>query len=173
MTSFKPTWMLNSVYGLTPEALQTHDIHTVLVDLDNTIVAWCDPLGTPALKEWLQTLKEAHIQVAIVSNNRQNRVAKVANTLDIPYVASAKKPLSSGLKKAMENLQSTPDKTIMVGDQLLTDIVAGTLSKMRTVMVKPLVNSDYFMTKINRFFERRILAKWQKKYHLEWRETLD
>lgn len=45
---------------------------------------------------------------------------------------------------------------LMVGDQLLTDIVAGNLAGVRTVLVKPLVKTDKWNTRINRCVEKFI-----------------
>ena len=53
LKNFKPTWMVNAIYDLTPEQLKAQGIKAVLTDLDNTLIAWNNPNGTPQLKEWL------------------------------------------------------------------------------------------------------------------------
>ncbi|ETJ00406.1 MAG: hypothetical protein Q611_LSC00081G0001, partial [Leuconostoc sp. DORA_2] len=51
---FTPTYMVERIYDLTVEDLKAHGITTVLADLDNTLLAWNNPDGTPELKQWLQ-----------------------------------------------------------------------------------------------------------------------
>lgn len=52
----------------------------------------------------------------------------------------------------------------MVGDQLMTDIRASHRAGIKSVLVKPLVASDAWNTKINRWRERRVMAKLEEKY---------
>lgn len=50
------------------------------------------------------------------------------------------------------------DQVMMVGDQLITDMQAGNLAGVETVLVKPLVETDKWNTRINRFFEKIIFS---------------
>ena len=50
---YKPTWMVSSIYQITPEQLKKLGIKAVLTDLDNTLIAWNNPDGTPELRAWL------------------------------------------------------------------------------------------------------------------------
>ncbi len=40
----------------------------------------------------------------------------------------------------------------MVGDQLLTDVVASNVAGVRSILVQPLIETDAWNTRINRFF---------------------
>ncbi len=46
------------------------------------------------------------------------------------------------------------DQVMMVGDQLITDIQAGNLAGVETVLVEPLIKTDKWNTRINRFLEK-------------------
>lgn len=48
------------------------------------------------------------------------------------------------------------EQVMMVGDQLITDMQAGNLAGVKTVLVKPLVETDKWNTRINRFLEKII-----------------
>lgn len=52
----------------------------------------------------------------------------------------------------------------MVGDQLMTDIRASHRAGIRSILVKPLVTSDAWNTKFNRWREQRMFAKLEEKY---------
>ena len=76
MNIFKPTWMIERIYNLSAKDLKAKGITTVLTDLDNTLIAWNNPDGTPELKRWISELKREGIRVIVVSNNSHSRVSK-------------------------------------------------------------------------------------------------
>ena len=53
---YRPQFMVEAVYDLKPDQLREHGIRTVLVDLDNTLIAWNNPDGTPELRAWLDEM---------------------------------------------------------------------------------------------------------------------
>jgi predicted HAD superfamily phosphohydrolase YqeG len=62
----------------------------------------------------------------------------------------------------------------MVGDQLLTDVWAANNAGMRSILVKPLIETDQWNTKINRFFEKGVKKDMLKNNpQLQWRKQLD
>lgn len=101
---FKPTWMVNSIYSVSPAQLKEQGIRAVFSDLDNTLIAWNNPDGTPELKEWMNALHEANIPLIVISNNSKERVAKAVNNLDLPFVSRSLKPLSFGIERARKSL---------------------------------------------------------------------
>ena len=62
---FKPTWMVNTIYSVSPAQLKEQGVRAVFSDLDNTLIAWNNPDGTPELKEWMDALREAHIPLIV------------------------------------------------------------------------------------------------------------
>ena len=63
------------------------------------------------------------------------------------------KPAPFALCRAMEMHGATPDKTVMIGDQVFTDVAAGNLAGVRTVLVRPQSRRDLWYTQIFRVFE--------------------
>lgn len=172
--SFKPTWMLDAIYHLTPEQIHAKGIKAILTDLDNTLVAWNNPDGTEKLHDWLDEMQADGITVMIVSNNSTERVARVADPLNLPFVSRAFKPNTKGLKEAMERLDLTADEVVMVGDQYLTDICGANRAKMRSILVKPLLETDQWNTKINRFLEKGVRKRVAKQHpDMTWRTSID
>ena len=70
---YRPTFVVEAVYDLKAEDLLRHGIHAVLVDLDNTLIAWNNPDGTPEVRAWLDEMTMADISVVVVSNNSDSR----------------------------------------------------------------------------------------------------
>lgn len=171
---YKPTWMLKAVYQLTPEKLQEYGIKAVLVDLDNTLIAWNNPDGTPELKKWIDEMNEAGIPVMVVSNNKAERVQRAVQHLNLPYVARALKPFQKGFKEAQSKLNLTPGELLMVGDQLMTDIRGANRAGIRNVLVQPIVETDAWNTRLNRAMERKIMKYLKNKYSdMIWKEQID
>lgn len=170
---FKPTWMLEAIYQLTPEELAKHNIRAVLTDLDNTLIAWNNPDGTPELLAWIETMKAANIPVIVVSNNKAERVERAISHLKLDFVARALKPLSKGVNEAVAKLDLPASEIVMVGDQVMTDIRASNGAGVRSILVKPIVNSDAWNTKPNRAMEKVVLTHLHKKdLEMKWRSEL-
>lgn len=161
---YKPTWMVSSIYQITPEQLKKLGIHAVLTDLDNTLIAWNNPDGTPELHAWLEEMKKAEIPVIVVSNNKSSRVARAVKPLGLTYISRAMKPFGWGILRALKQLNLHPDHVIMVGDQLMTDIRASHAANVRSVLVKPIVETDAWNTRINRMREKVVMKYLVKKH---------
>lgn len=171
---FKPVWMVESVYQISAEQLHKHNIKAVFVDLDNTLIAWNNPLGTKELLVWLEEMKLNNISITIISNNSGDRVEKVAKHLDLHYVPRAFKPSRRAYLRAAKQAGFPLEQCVMVGDQLITDIFGANRAGVRSILVIPILDSDAWNTKINRFFERFILKKLIKDDpNMIWRKTLE
>ena len=82
--------------------------------------------------------------------------------------------MTRGLKEATTILQLQPSEVVMVGDQLLTDVWSAHNAGMRSILVKPLIETDQWNTKINRFFEKGVKRNMLKDNpQLQWRKELD
>lgn len=169
-STYKPTWMVEAIYQVTPEQLKKHEIKAVLTDLDNTLIAWNNPDGTEELREWLERMKQAEIPVVVVSNNSAERVERAIQQFDLDYVARALKPLSNGINRACKELAIEKSQIVMVGDQIMTDIKAANSAGIRSILVQPVVQTDGWKTQFNRFWERKIM-KYLLNTHpeMKWR----
>jgi len=171
---FKPTWMVESIYNISPEQLKNLGVEVVLTDLDNTLIAWNVPGATEQTIQWIQWMKDADIQVVIISNNSGNRVEKVASILDVEFVPNALKPTKHGFKKVLDKIGYDKTNTLMVGDQILTDIIGANNIGIESVLVKPIMDSDAWNTKINRFVELRIMNLLLKRDpNMKWSRSLN
>ena len=173
-SKYKPTWMIDAIYKNTPAQLKKLGIKAVLTDLDNTLIAWNNPDGTEELKTWLLEMKNAGITVLVVSNNKDSRIKRVVEKFDLDYVARALKPTARGFKLAEKKLGLKPSEMLMVGDQIMTDIRGANAAGIRNVLVQPIVDTDGWNTRINRFFERKIMKYLSKKHpEMTWRGGLE
>ncbi|UQS85273.1 YqeG family HAD IIIA-type phosphatase [Apilactobacillus apisilvae] len=174
ISKFKPTWMIPMIYNISPIKLEDMGIKAVFTDLDNTLIPWNNPYGTPQLRNWLKKLKKHNIRLVVISNNKHSRVKKALEMLNLDFISRSFKPLPKGIDRALNKYHLDKKQVIMVGDQLLTDVWASNNAGVRSVLVKPLISTDAWNTKPNRFIEKKIWKKLLKKYNdLEWQEDIN
>jgi len=161
---FLPKLRVKSVYDIPLDELYAQGIRGLITDLDNTLVGAKAPLATDELVKWLATVKQRGIDVVIVSNNNDSRVGAFAAPLGLPYIHAARKPAQRAFQRALELLKLDASQTLMVGDQLMTDVFGGNRMGLHTVLVAPISPKDEgMMTKVNRRLERIAIAKLRKR----------
>lgn len=172
LKSFLPNKHVESIFEITPEFLISNNKKGIIIDLDNTLVPWNVAHATDDVKNWLELIRDAHIQVIIFSNNNRERVTLFAEPLETPFVYKARKPLQKAFRKAKRIMELEESEIVVIGDQLLTDIFGGNRAGFDTILVVPIVQSDAAITKFNRRIERLILNYFYRKGKLKRRNHI-
>ncbi|CAM3113465.1 YqeG family HAD IIIA-type phosphatase [Filibacter tadaridae] len=167
---FLPNEFVKTVFQVTPEYLRAKGIKGVITDLDNTLVAWDNPAATPEIIEWMKGMNNAGILVTVVSNNNEMRVKTFCDPLGTPFICDARKPMTKSFKKACAAMGTKKEETVVIGDQLMTDILGGNRKGLHTILVVPVASSDGFFTKFNRMIERRIMARMKRRGLITWED---
>lgn len=162
-----------SIFEVDPSFYAAVGVKIVLSDLDNTL----DPNKTKTPSEQAKALKakldEAGVLLMIISNNSPKRVGRYAEALGVPYACHMLKPFSGRLKKLLKSLGYRPEEALMVGDQIMTDVLASNRAGVRCLLTDPLVKSEPPWTKWNRLWERPSRKKMMKKNMIpSWRSFL-
>ena len=77
------------------------------------------------------------------------------------------------IKKFIKDNNIDINKTMLVGDQLITDVLMANNAKLRVLLTEKLVKEDQWTTHINRIFDRPIRRYLAKKGKLvDWRDKL-
>lgn len=168
---FLPKKHVNSIFDITPDFLQSEGKKGIIIDLDNTLVPWNVSHATDEVIEWLNKMAEADIKVTIFSNNNKERVTIFAEPLKTPFIYKANKPLQRAFRRAKTMMELEQNEIVVIGDQLLTDILGGNRAGFYTILVVPIVQSDAPITKFNRNLERLILNHFYRKGKLSRRMT--
>jgi hypothetical protein len=158
MGLIRPDRYLSDVTKVDLDDLRTAGVRAVLLDLDNTILPRDRHDVPPELETWVRSLPEAGFAVSFVSNNWHESVYARAAALGVDIVAKAFKPAPFAFLIALGRLGFRPRQTVVIGDQLFTDVIGGNLIGAMTVLVKPLSRSDLQHTLLLRRLERVILA---------------
>ncbi|MDF0728567.1 YqeG family HAD IIIA-type phosphatase [Cytobacillus sp. S13-E01] len=167
---FLPDEHVKSIFDISPKKLAARGIKGIITDLDNTLVEWDRKSATPQLIEWFRLMKNEGIMVTIVSNNIEQRVKAFSDPLEIPFIFEARKPMVKAFRKAVMEMNLKSEEIVVIGDQLLTDVLGGNRSGLHTILVVPVAQTDGFFTRINRRIERRLLTWMKRKGMLYWEE---
>ncbi len=165
-----PDEFVSTVFDITPEKLKEKGFKGIITDLDNTLIEWDRADATEELAAWFKHMQDAGISIVIASNNNEERVKCFAEPLGIPYISRARKPLGKGFYQALVRLKLKRDEVAMVGDQLLTDVMGAKRQKLYTILVRPVAQSDGFVTRFNRFVERRVFNDLKRKGIKTWED---
>lgn len=153
----RPAEYRQSIFEIDLARLKQRGKRAIILDLDNTMVRWNDPDPTPGLLTWLDEVKAKGFATCIVSNNSGPRVSEFAAKVGVPFISKATKPRRKGFRAAMNLLGVTPGETVVVGDQIFTDVLGGNRAGVYTILVVPLDPREFVGTRLVRQVERRVL----------------
>jgi HAD superfamily phosphatase (TIGR01668 family) len=169
MSRLIPDLYVDSVYDIDLDQMQARGVKGIITDLDNTLVRWDEPEATPKLIEWLDHVRDTRgIKVCIVSNNNNHRVERFAKPLNIPWVAKARKPKRSPFVRALDVLGTKREETVVIGDQMFTDVLGGNRMGLYTILVVPIADKEYIGTKVLRMMERIALRILRSRGMIPW-----
>ena len=158
MGALGPDRYVAAVERIDLEELRRSGVRAILLDRDNTIVPRDHETAPPAVEAWLDRARALGFSLYIVSNNfHRSQVARSSDELGMGFISHAMKPAPFALKRALARLGIARREAVMIGDQIYTDVWAGKLAGIRTILVKPQSREDLWYTQIFRIFERRAL----------------
>lgn len=160
---FMPDRHFESYRELSPEFLSARGIRLLLSDIDNTLAPYEQSEPDEALRAWLAAMNDAGIAVAFVSNNHADRVELFNRTLGCRAYSDAHKPLKKTMRRAMREHGATPETTAMLGDQLLTDVLAGKGLGLFSFTVPPIRDKRDLFTRFKRLLERPVFRAYHKR----------
>lgn len=158
-----PKIYVSSITDIQVEWLKELGIKGVLFDLDNTIIRRDSYRFPPEVASYICELRQHGLKVCIISNNRRKRVVAIAGLLEVPSIHRAVKPLVKSFRRAMKMLGTSAKETVLVGDQIFTDILGGNLAGLHTILVVPMQGKDFWGSRlICRPLEKLVLARLSK-----------
>lgn len=155
----RPDHAVRGLADVPLDLLAAWKVRGIIVDLDNTLVGYTELAVTPEVQAWLARAHAAGFRMVLLSNNFNVRVTAIGDALGIPTVANALKPLPTGFLRAMRLLGTRRHETVVVGDQLFTDVLGAKVVGLRTILTEPLMEHDFPATRILRLLERVVLRR--------------
>lgn len=164
MIKYLPTYMSATIYDIDFAKLYALNKKNIIMDLDNTLIPYSKCEADVALSKWHQQLKATGFNLYIASNNNDKRIIKFSKTFPLDgYLTKAGKPKAAKLLLFMKEHGLKPEETIMLGDQILTDIAGANNAGIDSILVTSIdKSSQKWYTKINRIRETKIIKKLYK-----------
>ena len=142
MALFRPKQILPIFTEFDAKYYRERGFDTVFLDIDNTIAIPDTGTCDERAEQFIKNLRENGFRVLIFSNNNLNRVKMFIRDIDADIWFWAGKPLPFAYWMACLKLKTRPSRTIVMGDQLLTDVFAAKRNRLRAVVVKPIKKKE-------------------------------
>ncbi|MDQ2679514.1 MAG: YqeG family HAD IIIA-type phosphatase [Candidatus Eremiobacteraeota bacterium] len=162
--SFRPKWLRPTSFArriedISLDQLNESGVSGIIVDLDNTLIGYRDPVPAIGVETWIARALASGIRVAIVTNNSSDLAHRVAHHLGCACVHRARKPHSGGFRAALEVLGTGKAATIVIGDQVFTDVLGAKLFGLRVILTEPVAQREEWWMRPLRFLERVVLYR--------------
>lgn len=162
MNLFRPNMYKKNIFEIDYNKLKEQGIKCLVFDLDNTLGLIEHEKCPLKTKKLLKELQKDFL-ILISSNNTKKRIAPYLKDLGIGGVAFSLKPSTKGLRKIKKHYNLNKKEMVMIGDQIVTDILSGNRYKIMTILVDPLGEKDLRITGLNRKIEARIIKYYKKR----------
>ncbi len=129
----------------------------VLLDLDNTLSIHGSHAPDDFARQVVDKIRQAGLVPILASNALRQRAAAFAAELKIPFVPGTGKPFPFKIRKAIKKAGFTNQDTVLVGDQIFTDVLAARLVPVYAILVKPRFESEAWNVRIKRSLEKPFL----------------
>ena len=163
----RPDYYFRRITDISPDFFTENGIEALLLDVDGTLT----PDGITVLSDdvlkWIESARELGIRMSIVSNNGEERVRVFADRYGFSYVYKAKKPLAGSLGRSLASVNGTKENTVLIGDQIFTDIWYAKNCGIRSVLVDPMAADIYPFVKFKRILERPIRRAVHRQFGSE------
>lgn len=133
-----PKRAVRDIYEITPDFLKTQGITLLLMDLDNTLAPYSTDEASPELKAWIDSMKAGGIEPFLFSNNKGDRPEIFSKQLDVEFVKLAHKPKQAVLRTVLAAKGADAEHTAIIGDQIYTDVLCGSLGGLYPIVVRPI-----------------------------------
>ncbi len=161
LKTFYPDQYVASTYVIDFDKLYEEGIRGLIFDIDNTLVPHGAPADERAIKLF-QKLKEIGFRCCLISNNKEPRVAKFNEPIQVDYVYDAHKPSTKNYRKAMEIMGTDTSNTVFIGDQLFTDVWGAKRTGIKSILVKPIHPKEEIQIVLKRYLEKIVLYFYLK-----------
>jgi HAD superfamily phosphatase (TIGR01668 family) len=157
--TFIPEYYFEAFHEASAEFLLSIGVKGIVLDVDNTLEPYENPTPGEHVVRWLESLRAAGISAAIVSNNGGERINLFNKSLGLPAYYKANKPFKKNVLNAMNDMGTVKENTVLMGDQVFTDVWAAHNAGIRAILVPPIKDKTDLLTKFKRLLEKLVLKR--------------
>ena len=162
MGIFRPKMYKKNIHQINYKLLKRKGIKCLIFDLDNTLGLIENKTCPEETKKLINKLQKDFL-VLVLSNNTNRRLKPYLEELGVGGVAWGMKPSIKGLIKIKFRYKLKKKEMCIIGDQIVTDVLAANRFRIYSVLVDPLGEKDLKITGLNRKIEARIISKYEKR----------
>ena len=159
----KPDVKLDRITDIKIELLKKYGISALILDVDNTMSTHHGQILTEGLSDWLAYMQNGGIDLTILSNSNEKRVAPFAAKVGLDYISMGLKPLPFGFLRAVRSLGVKRKNAAIVGDQIFTDVLGGNAAGLKTILLTPIKPETALRFRFKRRLERLIFKIYKIK----------
>lgn len=163
MDKYVPDMYQKSIYTIDYDLLYSRGIRCLLFDLDNTLVPITENVPSDDVKELFDKLKDKGFKIIIFSNSLKKRVRPFKDILEVDCCAFACKPHPRKFLSIINIYGLKFSEIAIIGDSMMDDIYGGNNIGITTILVNPIGNKEFFIAKLKRRREKRIIEKLRKQ----------
>ena len=131
---FYPYEHTDSVFSIDYDKLYAKGFRGILFDIDNTLVHHGDD-SNEQVDALFRRIHSAGLKTLLLSNNTEERILRFLKNIDSLYIQDADKPDPSCYLKALQMLELKREETVVIGDQLFTDIYGANRCGIPSILV--------------------------------------
>ena len=156
---FQPDRMYESIHDIDFNELKELGISHILCDVDNTIMSYNEKTPSIQILNLFNRIKLMDVNIILFSNNSNvDRIGMVAKSLQLPGVAFSCKPFIFTAQRVMNDYDMRIDNTVVIGDQISTDVLLGNWLGCKSIVVDPISTENCsIFKKFQYFIEEKIL----------------
>ncbi len=158
-----PDFVFDSCLEITPGFLSGQGVRGVILDIDNTLAPYEQAEPGPELVSWFARLSDAGIRAALVSNNDKERVELFNRSLGLPAFSNCSKPSRKAVRAALGALGTRKEETLVIGDQIFTDVLMAHRAGLRAVKVPPIKDKKTLFFRFKRLLERGPMRAYRRR----------
>jgi len=151
---FKPDYRFSLVTDITAPWLKKEGFSRIVLDVDNTFLARKTFPPKDENLAWLKGLKDEGFDLVFTSNNGGAHTDRLEEMTGVHVVTWACKPFPVSFFRAAKFAPGAKEKTLVVGDQLLTDVLGARVYGCRVALVTPLGGKEFILTRLMRLVEK-------------------
>ena len=157
---FCPIAAYHALHEIPLSAMHENGKRLLLLDVDNTLVRWKAEVFDQEVLDWIAEAKALGFQLCLLSNARRlPRLMRISENLDIPFLRDRFKPSRRMYLQALAKFNARPEETVMIGDQLLTDILGANRAGVEAIWVHRISPHEFIGTRLgNRVLELFVIG---------------
>lgn len=152
---FIPTHTASSVLEIDLSFFIAQGKKLVLIDIDNTLLPWSSHQIPQVVLDWITFGKNLGLKFCLISNTlNKERLSELSKQMDVSFAKGRFKPSRQMFLQALDRFGFHPRESLMIGDQLFTDILGASRMGIESVWVEPAADKEFIGTKMNRVAEK-------------------